>query len=81
MSEKLNFKNFNKSIKENEMKIMKYYNRNFNKQQPVTKPNKQRKLTRKQMKEYSSSQITEKLTKTAIIPHSEPKKQIVIMDD
>lgn len=89
MSEKFNF---NKSMKEKEMKIMSYYRRNMSKQlMTIEKPIKKRKLTQKHMvkhleggseehnKEYKNENDKKEDNKVTSI--NKTKKQIVIMDD
>jgi hypothetical protein len=89
MSEKFNF---NKSMKEKEMKIMSYYRRNMSKQPMIIeKPIKKRKLTQKHIskhleggseehsKEYNSEKDKKDDNKVTSI--NKTKKQIVIMDD
>ena len=88
MSEKFNF---NKSIKEKEMKIMSYYRRNMSKQlMTIEKPIKKRKLTQKHIakhleggaeehnKEYNNEKDKKEDKVTSI---NKTKKQFVIMDD
>ena len=88
MSEKFNF---NKSIKEKEMKIMSYYRRNMSKQlMTIEKPIKKRKLTQKHIakhleggaeehnKEYNNEKDKKEDKVTSI---NKTKKQFVVMDD
>jgi len=88
MSEKFNF---NKSMKEKEMKIMSYYRRNMSKQlMTIEKPIKKRKLTQKHIakhleggaeehnKEYNNEKDKKEDKVTSI---NKTKKQFVIMDD
>ena len=89
MSEKFNF---NKSMKEKEMKIMSYYRRNMSKQlMTIEKPIKKRKLTQKHIvkhleggsEEHNKEYKTEKDKKedNKVTSINKTKKQIVIMDD
>lgn len=93
MSEKFNF---NKSIKDKEMKIMNYYRRNMSKQPMIVeKPIKKRKLTQKHITKHlaggadengiqnNKEYKTEKNKKedNKLTTLNKTKKQIVIMDD
>jgi hypothetical protein len=89
MSEKINF---NKSMKEKELKIMSYYCRNMSKQvMTIEKPIKKGRLTQKYIakyleggseehsKEYKNEKDKKEDNKVTSI--NKTKKQIVIMDD